>query len=385
MPSFSAQANAWQQQAIHIVSQLRPAPVRPSNQVPLTDAEFAVCQAHIAEFQRILADRAGRVTPDRAWLLMPDSSWSWHNRNYGYMEAILLGDRRRLNFLRFYTRFTGFSLYYMDYHRGRETPVDLPADLDAALADRLAVPDAWVHRFVVMMRAHPPEIVVPPPPRFGEIGWSVRGITVNHDTCVYQERIGLLFQSGILAWLSRRVSKGRRPVIVEIGSGFGALAFRLLKLFPEVDYLCVDIPESLLFANLYLGLALPERPHRVVAASEVVTHDTLHGVTYLPNYLAFDALRDVRADLTINTLSFSELTEAQVDAYAALASAMIGDDGLLFEQNQDNRSVGMIECKTTLAKRFPHRLDLAVADPIGVTEGDATLWGNRPVTEILRT
>jgi putative sugar O-methyltransferase len=385
MPSYVEQAKALPQQALDMVAQLKPPPIKPSTQQPLSDLEYNACLRRIADFRRILDERAGLVPAEKADLLLPASNWDRTTRDYGYLDALMAGDRRRLNHLRFYTRFTGFSLYYMDYHRDRETPLDLPADLDAELAPRLATPDPWVQRFLVMTRSQPPEIVTAPPSRFAEIGWNVYGIPVNHDTCVYQERVGILHQAGIFVWLYRRINAGRKPLIVEIGSGFGGLAFRLKTLFPEVDYICLDLPESLLLANLYLGLALPGHAHTATFTPEPLKRDAVNGVRYVPNHLAFEALRGLGADLVINTLSFAEMTAEQVAAYGYMASAMLGPRGLLFEQNQDNRHVGMIECKSTLARVFPYRLDLPIIDPFGRSEGEATLWGNRPVSDVLKS
>ena len=56
-----------------------------------------------------------------------------------------------------------------------------------------------------------------PPQMLGEHGWIIDGRVINHDTCVYQERITALLDSGELKKL-----KGAR--ILEIGGGYGALA-----------------------------------------------------------------------------------------------------------------------------------------------------------------
>lgn len=56
----------------------------------------------------------------------------------------------------------------------------------------------------------------------------------------------------------------------------------------------------------------------------------------------------------------------------------MGETGVLFEQNQDNRRIGLIYCKEYLGDYFANRETLRTISMPGLTQGIADLWSNRP-------
>lgn len=78
----------------------------------------------------------------------------------------------------------------------------------------------------------------------------------------------------------------------------------------------------------------------------------------------------------INTLSMSEMSPHQVECYGEMISQMIGGTGLFFEQNQDNRSVGLIDCKSFLPRYFIRGRTIDPA-PFPLSQGKVGLWSNR--------
>jgi hypothetical protein len=84
-----------------------------------------------------------------------------------------------------------------------------------------------------------------------------------------------------------------------------------------------------------------------------------------------------RFDLAVNTLSFSEMSEKQVRYYARRLKKLLGKRGVLFEQNQDNRCLGLIDCKEYLGDYFANRETLETTTMPGLTQGTADLWSNR--------
>ena len=85
-------------------------------------------------------------------------------------------------------------------------------------------------------------------------------------------------------------------------------------------------------------------------------------------------------DLAINTLSMSEMSELQVRGYCNGISRMIGRTGNFFEQNQDNRHLGMIRACDVIAPHFRRRANAqgwwqARREPL--TQGRANVWSNQ--------
>ena len=185
----------------------------------------------------------------------------------------------------------------------------------------------------------------------GDIGWEINGNVVNQDIAGYQERLNILYASGVIDKLQLRESLN----ILEIGSGYGGLAYFIKKLFPESTvYLC-DLPESLIYSSIYLSLSMPECDHKILAGDETERIEPNSGFVYLPNYI-FDDLEGLSFDLVINTLSFSEMSADQVREYSNGIKKMIGSEGYFFEQNQDTRPIGNINAQDIISEIFEKRI-----------------------------
>ena len=213
------------------------------------------------------------------------------------------------------------------------------------LPEKIDRHDPWVARWRRWIRGVPRRYWFEPLPLPGERGPVIDGVVVNHDTCVYQERVNLLLPE------FQRLDEMREPVVFEIGGGYGALALAITRALPSVRYVICDLPESLLFSGLYLLLAgfAPQ----LFATDKPIESLKSSGFALMPNYLFPGLVADTcRIDLAINTLSMSEMSEHQVRCYARKLSRMLGERGVFFEQNQDNRHLGMINAPDVIAPHF---------------------------------
>ncbi len=316
----------------------------------------------------------------------PQAIWKWTAGNplYDGFRILCSKDRHVLNYLRMWTQhFTGYRLLSMEHAGGKRfpDPTDISAAADAHYQILAGHPDDFVTRYRRICGKLPAKMHVSPPPRFGEVGWNVGGKIVNHDTCAYQERIALLYDCGAIGRLQAIAKAGGTPRILEIGAGFGGLAYHLQKLVPQAHVALVDIPESLVFSAVYLSLAEPRKKH-VYLAEATPDRDLdseLPGYTFVPNFM-FDRLVEVDRsfDIAINTLSMSEMEPAQVAYYSSRIQQLIGEQGGFFEQNQDNSVIGKLDARRVIAGHFPHQLALNspnIPDPI---HGNAHVWSNRP-------
>jgi hypothetical protein len=273
--------------------------------------------------------------------------------------------------------FTGNILYeslrgheYDALYPHRETP-PFHAYSDAEVAENLATHNrVHVDRWERITRGLPIRCLYEPPHRLGEVGELRQGIIINHDTVAYQERIGLIHDTGLLAWLDERGARQGELRVLEIGGGYGALAYWFKSAFRNCSYTIVDLPECLLCSALYLSLCLPDQ-----RASIGEVEAPRFGLRFVPNYMA-QALNE-EFDLVVNTLSLSEMSVPQIQTYAELiARRWLTQGGLFFEQNQDNRKVGLPNAADVLARYFAH--ELIGERPPDLIKGAPHLWAMRP-------
>jgi hypothetical protein len=287
-------------------------------------------------------------------------------------------ERDRLSHLRAVVPFfTGYMLYevrpgheYNALYKGREKRPMLSYS-DAEVAENLAARNGiHVERWERLTAGLPIRCVYAPPYRLGEAGELRRGIIVNHDTAAYQERVGLIHDTGLLRWLDELAARQGELRVLEIGGGYGALAYWFKSAFRNCSYTIVDLPECLLYSALYLSLSLPDQRVSIGQAAKLP-----FGVRFMPNYMAH-ALNE-EFDLVINTLSLSEMSELQIRTYAELiAGRWLAKGGLLFEQNQDNRKIGYANAADVLAPYFPYQL--IEQPPPDLIKGAPHLWATQP-------
>jgi hypothetical protein len=348
------------------------------DQIPLSQTEFRRALYCRDWAQRLLDQRADYIRhhaldPN---IHLPRANWDLEADLHEPVRRVFKGQYEVLNFLRLFSEmFTGYHLSRLDRGNGRPHLLEVPTDLDDFLAERAAEPDDYTRLYAHCLPRMSPFLRVEPPMAFGEVGWLIDGRIVNHDTYVYLERLVLLAESGKLGDLIF----SRSPRVVEIGGGFGGLAYHLRRLVPQARYFIVDIPESLLFSSIYLTRFFPS------ADNVLLTPDNLEelqrtgpGFTFVPNYL-FGALvsSGLPFDLAINTLSMSEMSESQVRCYGSGLKTLLGEQGAFFEQNQDNRCIGLLNASSYIGDYFEHVRTLT-STVVPLTQGKAHLWSSRP-------
>ncbi len=292
---------------------------------------------------------------------LSDANWHADTAN-DYLSAYRLLsslDWNELKYLRLRAQsFSGYSLLHFTREPGAHSSDPIPNDFDERISDR---PDVDIVRWRKLIAGVPSRFIFNPKPMLGEVGWWIGGVLLNEDTVAYQERMTLLHKSGQFGRLTER------PRILEIGGGYGALATAILSAFPHCEYWICDLPESLLFSGLYLSLTRDEP-----VSVQMNEPKPKPGINLLPNYF-FPSL-NFPFDLIINTLSLSEMSVHQIEVYAAGISKLIGKSGAFFEQNQDNRHIGLNYSKPIVTRYFKSRATIDAQLPIH--NGIADIWTN---------
>jgi hypothetical protein len=97
--------------------------------------------------------------------------------------------------------------------------------------------------------------------------------------------------------------------VIEIGGGFGGMAYYLLRDFPKVRYTNFDLPETIALASYYLIKAFPERTFALYgeACEEA-------DVSLMPLW-AMDDAKEKQADVTFSSHAMSDLAPQSADHY----------------------------------------------------------------------
>jgi len=155
-------------------------------------------------------------------------------------------------------------------------------------------------------------------PALGGFGFTIDGQLYNVDTLKFFEVLVGMERGGVLP----AVRAIGRPVVCEIGAGWGGFAYQFKTAFPRTTYVIVDFPELFLYSATYLGALFPEA--RLLFAG-MDGSASLEGwrdadFVFVPHALSH-LVSTLPLDLTVNMVSFQEMTDAQVRGYAAMAGA----------------------------------------------------------------
>jgi glycosyltransferase involved in cell wall biosynthesis len=160
-------------------------------------------------------------------------------------------------------------------------------------------------------------LLIPEAPVLGGFGYEIDGRLFNVDTLKFYEVLIGMDRGGVLA----RVRGQSRPTVCEIGAGWAGFAYQFKTLFPQTRYVIVDFPELFLFSGTYLGSVFPDATLAFCGTAETPTLADAGDAdfVFVPHTRAGD-LTTMALDVTVNMVSFQEMTGAQVRSYASIAA-----------------------------------------------------------------
>lgn len=300
---------------------------------------------------------------------LPSGNWAYDAPNEYLKLFLRVSQCKKLdiqNLRALCNVFSGYNLYEVKDSKGLSCSNQVFSYLiDEVIRDKLTKNNTFfINEWLYITEGLPKKYLFKPPMLFGECGHLINDIIVNSDTNAYQERINLLYLSGIIQYIEKIICSKNNFFICEIGGGYGALAYWFKKTFPGCTYTIIDLPESLLFSRLYLSLSI----------QDIDTSYGLgiveHGIQFVPNYMAEKINNSF--DLVINTLSMSEMTLYQVQKYTDLIkNRWLKKSGLFFEQNQDNTHIGLLNAQEIFHGEFLERKSLGRSK-----NGFSNIWSN---------
>jgi putative sugar O-methyltransferase len=151
---------------------------------------------------------------------------------------------------------------------------------------------------------------------FQELEESALGCPVGFD---FQGRMlsagaitNALTSYRIIEWCKSTGLVNRPLRILEIGAGYGQVAYQLFQQVKIACYTICDLPENLFLSAFYLQANLPSKKANFVRESGISKHEQAELVFVVPPFLK---KLPGPFDLVINSYSFQEMNRASVDEY----------------------------------------------------------------------
>lgn len=147
-----------------------------------------------------------------------------------------------------------------------------------------------------------------------------------------------------------------RPVVADLGAGYGKLAYFMLRDLERSAFVDFDLPETLCLAAYYLMKVWPEK-RALLYGEEGFGADSLerYDLVFMPAY-EIDKLPDRSVDLFINKNSLGEMTAASVLSYVRTMARATGR--FFFHLNHDvHRNIYADGSTGLLGHEYPVPLD----------------------------
>jgi putative sugar O-methyltransferase len=152
------------------------------------------------------------------------------------------------------------------------------------------------------------------------------------------------------AWTA--IGKTTAPqVIIELGAGYGRLAYVVRKMLPNSTYIILDLPEALACSSSWLSAALPGE----VVPYEETRSRTRFGRAELQSRRIWtlgthqiEHIEDDAADVFANIRSFAEMPKAVIENYFAQLNRI--DSGVFYtvqRKTEDNKADGQVVREST--------------------------------------
>jgi hypothetical protein len=129
----------------------------------------------------------------------------------------------------------------------------------------------------------------------------------------------------------------RKLDIVEIGAGYGGLAYMLVKSGLVRSYTIIDLQENLQLNSFYISQNFPEMAVKVLHSNETLAVLKENSLNFaLPGHIS--VLDNLQFDLGLNSDSLGEMPKDTAKAYVSWIYEHLKEGGLFFSKNGHARS-----------------------------------------------
>lgn len=145
------------------------------------------------------------------------------------------------------------------------------------------------------------------PSAMGGFGFKFGNRMINNDIIRYMTALKMIRQA-------IQLSSSKQCNFLEVGGGWGGLAYHLKKAYPQLKYVIIDLPYTLYFSVPYIYNLFPESKICIYSRSEDLNCLLDYDFCFLPPWVLSN-IPDKLFDITINQASLGEMTKDQVNYY----------------------------------------------------------------------
>lgn len=137
-----------------------------------------------------------------------------------------------------------------------------------------------------------------------------------------------------------------QKIVCEIGGGFGSLASKIKKIYPNKTIILIDLPESLVLQNFYLSRLFPK--NKFFLYSDLNNKDSSkikiseYDFILLPPWSKDKLLKKNSVDIVINSRSFMEMDKKVIKEYFNFIHEIIKIDGIFYCLNKKEKIINNI-------------------------------------------
>lgn len=123
-----------------------------------------------------------------------------------------------------------------------------------------------------------------------------------------------------------------RPIVIELGGGYGGYAHSLLKKQKNILYINLDLPELLPLSSYYLMTAYPNKKTLLFDEYKPEIDVTDYDMVFLPNWEITNIKKDF-ADIFVNFRSMGEMKKETITEYLIQINRILKNGHYFYQEN----------------------------------------------------
>lgn len=128
-------------------------------------------------------------------------------------------------------------------------------------------------------------------------------------------RVGAVYFHYYATKITEMLNSSENKTVVEIGGGYGGLAYFLHKANQNLTYVNFDLPENMALSSYYLMCCYPNKKFLLYGEEDIAKVDlNLYDFIIMPNF-EITKLKENAANLVFNSYSLAEMSKETIDLY----------------------------------------------------------------------